>query len=82
MSVDVEGHEMDVFYGLDFNIYSPDVIVVEFLDLSLSKIEITNQNISRILNSDLYKFIISKNYTLVNFVYADLVFVKNNFEIN
>tara|TARA_B100000989_G_scaffold267946_1_gene222332 strand:+ start:241 stop:954 length:714 start_codon:yes stop_codon:yes gene_type:complete len=82
LSVDVEGHEMDVFYGLDFNIYSPDVIVVEFLDLSLSKIEIINQNISRILNSDLYKFIISKNYTLVNFVYADLVFVKNNFEIN
>mgnify|MGYP001177726685 CR=1 FL=1 len=82
LSVDVEGHELDVFYGLDFDKYSPDVIVVEFLDLSLSKIEIKSQNISRILDSNLYKFIISKNYTLVNFIYADLVFVKNSSDIN
>ena len=82
LSVDVEGHEMDVFYGLDFEKYSPDVIVVEFLDLSLSKIEISSQNINRILESDLYKFIVSKNYTLVNFIYADLVFVKNSSNLN
>ena len=77
LSIDVEGHEMQVLHGLDLDKYSPDVIVVEFLDLSLSKIEIKSQNINRILNSDLYKFVISKNYTLVNFIYADLVFVKN-----
>ena len=79
MSVDVEGHELKVFLGFDFEKYSPNVIIVEFLDLSLSKIEIKDQNIDNIINSDLYKFLTSKGYTLVNFIYADLIFVKNSF---
>ena len=29
LSIDVEGHELQVLQGLDFNLYSPDVIVVE-----------------------------------------------------
>ena len=80
MSVDVEGHELEVFLGFDFDRYSPSIIVVEFLDLSLSKIEIKNQNINNIINSKLFKFLTSKNYTLVNFIYADLIFVNNNFK--
>jgi len=80
MSVDVEGHELDVFLGFDFEEYSPNIIIVEFLDLTLSKIEIKNQNINNIFNSELYKFLISKNYTLVNFIYADLIFIKNDFK--
>ena len=79
MSVDVEGHELQVFLGFDFEKYSPNVIVVEFLDLSLSKIEIKDQNSNNIINSELYKFLTSKGYTLVNFIYADLIFVKNSF---
>ena len=79
MSVDVEGHELQVFLGFDFEKYSPNVIVVEFLDLSLSKIEIKDQNINNIINSELYKFLTSKGYTLVNFIYDDLIFVKNSF---
>ena len=77
MTIDVEGHELEVLKGFDFSKYNPQVIVVEFLDLTLPKIEIKNQNIEKILNSELYKFITSKNYTLVNLIYADLVFVKN-----
>lgn len=80
MSVDVEGHELDVFLGFDFEEYSPNIIIVEFLDLTLSKIEIKNQNINNIFNSELYKFLISKNYTLINFIYADLIFIKNDFK--
>tara|TARA_B100000787_G_scaffold33393_1_gene22947 strand:+ start:4280 stop:4987 length:708 start_codon:yes stop_codon:yes gene_type:complete len=80
MSVDVEGHELEVFLGFDFVKYRPNIIVVEFLDLSLSKIEIKNQNIDNIINSELYKFLTSKNYTLVNFIYADLIFVNNDFK--
>ena len=76
-TIDVEGHELEVLKGFDFSKYNPQVIVVEFLDLTLRKIEIKNQNIEKILNSELYKFITSKNYTLVNLIYADLVFVKN-----
>lgn len=80
MSVDVEGHELDVFIGFDFNKYAPKVIVVEYLDLSLSKIEIKNQNIHNIINSEIYKFLTSRNYTLANVVYADLIFINNNFK--
>ena len=65
--------------GLDFNFYSPNVIVVEFLDLSLPKLEIKNQNIDNLFKTDLYKFLISKNYILVNYIYADLIFVKKDF---
>ena len=79
LSIDVEGHELNVLEGLDFNFYSPNVIVVEFLDLSLPKLEIKNQNIDNLFNTDLYKFLISKNYILVNYIYADLIFVKKDF---
>lgn len=78
MSVDVEGHELEVLSGFDFEKYDPKVIVVEFLDLSQSKIEIKNQNVKNIIESDIYKFLVSKNYKLVNFIYADLIFVKNS----
>ncbi len=81
-SLDVEGHELDVFLGFDFEKYSPDVVVVEYLDLSLSKIEIKDQDINRILTSKLYNLMISKNYVLVNIIYADLIFVKKNSKIN
>ena len=79
LSVDVEGHELQVLEGFDFNLYSPDVIVVEYLDLTLSKIEVKNQNIENIFKTDLYKFLISKKYILVNYIYADLIFVKKDF---
>ena len=80
LSIDVEGHELQVLQGLDFDRYSPDVIIVEFLDLSISKLEIKNQSIENLFNTDLYKFLISKNYTFVNFIYADLIFVKKEFK--
>ena len=79
LSVDVEGHELQVLEGFDFNLYSPDVIVVEYLDLTVSKIEVKNQNIENIFKTDLYKFLISKKYILVNYIYADLIFVKKDF---
>ena len=80
LSIDVEGHELQVLQGLDFDRYSPDVIIVEFLDLSISKLEIKNQSIENLFNTDLYKFLISKNYIFVNFIYADLIFVKKEFK--
>ena len=80
LSIDVEGHELQVLQGLDFDRYSPDVIIVEFLDLSISKLEIKNQSIENLFKTDLYKFLISKNYTFVNFIYADLIFVKKEFK--
>ena len=79
LSVDVEGHELQVFEGLDFSLYSPNVIVVEFLDLNASKLEIKNLNVENIFNSEIYNFLTSKNYILVNCIYSDLVFIKKDF---
>ena len=79
LSVDVEGHELQVFEGLDFNLYKPEVIVVEVLDLNVKKLEIKNLNIENLLNTELYKFLISKNYILVNCIYSDLIFINKDF---
>ena len=79
LSVDVEGSELAILKTFDFTKYSPKVIVVEYLDLSLEKLEIKNLNINNIIKSEIYKLILSKNYTLANILHSDLVFINNNF---
>ena len=58
LSIDVEGHEREVLEGFDFSICRPDVIVIEYLDLSVKKIEVKNLNIDNLFKTDLYKFLI------------------------
>ena len=82
LSIDVEGHELKVLEGFDFNLYSPDVIVLEFLDLSVTNLEVKNLDIINVINSDLYKLLVSKNYILVNCIYSDLIFIKKEFRDN
>ena len=79
LSVDVEGSELAILKNFDFAKYSPKVIVVEYLDLSLKKLEIKNLNINNIIKSEIYKLILSNNYTLANILHSDLVFINNNF---
>jgi len=79
LSIDVEGHELEVLKGFDLNKYSPKVIVVEYLDLNVSKLEIKNLSTENVFNSEIYKYLVSKNYILVNNIYCDLVFVNKNF---
>ena len=79
LSVDVEGSELDIFKNFDFNRYSPKVIVVEFLDLSLKKLEIKNLNINNMIRSEIFELIQSKGYTLANVLHSDLIFIKNSF---
>ena len=79
LSVDVEGSELSILKNFDFTKYSPKVIVVEYLDLSLKKLEIKNLNIDNIIKSEIYKLIESNNYTLANILHSDLVFINNNF---
>ena len=79
LSIDVEGSELDILKDFNFEKYSPKVIVVEYLDLSLKKLEIKNLNIDNIINSEIYKLVVSKNYTLANVLHSDLVFIQNNF---
>ena len=42
-------------------------------------LEIKNLNIDNVIRSDIYKLIISNNYTLANILHSDLVFIQNNF---
>ena len=80
LSIDVEGHELQVLKGFDFNKYKPDVIVVEFLDLSSKKLEVKNLNIENLFKTELYQYLTTKNYILVNYIYSDLIFINKEFK--
>ena len=79
LSIDVEGSELSVLKNFNFHKFKPKVIVVEYLDLSLKKLEIKNLSIQHAMNSEICKLIISKNYTLANMIHSDLVFIYNDF---
>ena len=79
LSIDIEGDEMKALKNFNFLKYSPKVIVIEFLDLGLKNLEIKNLNIENVLKSDIFKFMVSKNYTLANWLHSDLVFINNKF---
>ena len=76
LSIDVEGTEIDVLQGLDFEKYKPKLVVLEFIDNNIK--EFYHQKISNILNSQLNKFMENQNYKLVNWIHDDLVYVPNN----
>jgi len=75
LSIDVEGLELQVLKGFDIKKYEPDLIILEFLQPEIK--EISQQNISRLLESEIYKYMINKEYKLINWIHADLVFVKD-----
>ena len=78
LSIDVEGYELKVLKGLNFNKYIPKIIIVEFLDIDATKWEIPFNNIDKVINSEIYSFLISKNYKFINWVNGDLVFINKN----
>ena len=85
MKIDVEGYEMKVLKGFDFKKYSPDLVLIEYvwtMDTHKKKIGFHNQNIQRILNSELYNFMSLNQYSLVNWLHTDLVFVANKIQNN
>ena len=74
LSIDVEGLELDVLNGFDISLYKPKIVVIEYLDLSIKKLEIKNLNIDNVINSSVYHFMKNNNYTLINWLHSDLVF--------
>ena len=78
LSIDVEGYEMNVLKGFDIKKYQPKIIVLEFLDNTLKKQEFYNQNIEKVINSTIYKFLSLNDYSFVNWFGSDLIFVNNN----
>ena len=79
LSIDVEGHEIEVIKSLDLIKYFPEMIVIEFLDRNiLDNLEFHNQNINYILKSEIYQHMIKNDYHLVNWLHSDLIFVHNS----
>ena len=79
MNIDVEGYEEKVLSGFDINRYKPNVISVEFLDLKMNELEIKNNNIDRLIGSNLYKYFTNNDYYFVNWLHGDLIFVHKDF---
>ena len=80
LSIDVEGHELDVIKGLDLEKYPVKIIVIEHQDPEMKKVEFYNQNIERTTQSDIYKYMKSRNYILINWLHSDLVFINKKFQ--
>ena len=79
-NLDVEGHEIDILKNFNIKYYKPKVISVEFIDYQMKKLEFKNNNINRVLQSNLYKYFISNDYHFVNWSHADLIFVHKDFK--
>jgi FkbM family methyltransferase len=73
LSIDVEGHELNVLKGFDIKKYKPDLIILEFIDPNIN--EFYHQKIENITNSLLYKYMDNNDYKLINWIHDDLVFV-------
>jgi len=81
LSIDVENHEYEVLKNFNFSEYKIDVIVAECIDLSQKKLEIHNQSLNFVMNSNIYKLLVSNDYKLINWIQSDLIFVRNDFEV-
>ena len=68
LSIDTEGSDFDVLKSLDFDEYKPKVIIIE------SHLN----NIDNILKSDIYNFLLKKNYSLRSWAYYSLIFLLPN----
>ena len=79
LNIDVEGYENKVLSGFNLQKYSPKIISIEYLDLKMQKLEFKNNNISNIINSELYKTMLSNNYFFINWLHGDLIFVHKDF---
>lgn len=80
ISIDVEGHELNVLKGLDINKYKPDLILIEYIDPKFKKNELFNQNIENIINSEIYKYLLNNGYVLINWIRSDLMFVNKELQ--
>ena len=78
MNIDVEGYEEQVLKGFNINKFKPYVISIEYLDLEMNKLELTNNDINNLLNSNLYQFFIKNDYYFVNWLHGDLIFVHKD----
>ena len=75
LDIDVEGHELSVLKGFDLRKYSPDLVTLEFLEKDI----FLDNKINNIINSEIYKYMISNGYKFVNWINSDLVFLREDY---
>ena len=80
LSIDVEGHELEVIKGFNLEKYKPSIVVIEYLDTSLNKIEIKNFNLQNVLNSKIHKMMTGHGYNMVNWLHSDLIYAHVSFK--
>jgi len=68
LSVDAEGHDLVVLQSLDFGRYDPSLIAVEIHETTLPKI----------MNNDLYVFLLNKGYALVGWCGLTLLMASSS----
>jgi FkbM family methyltransferase len=63
LTIDVEGHDLQVLKGLDFETYRPRMIIIEM------------HHFDKIEDTPIYKFLTAKNYVLMYFAVLNAYFV-------
>ncbi len=66
LTVDAEGHDLPVLESLDFDRYQPKLIAIE----------IQEDKLPEVMESELYRFLADKGYVMVNWVGQTLMFEK------
>jgi len=69
ISIDAEGHDLEILKSLNLNKYNPSVIAIESHEKSLEKVKSTNE----------FKHLIANDYDLVAWCGLTLVFASTNF---
>ena len=82
LSIDIENHEYEALKNFNFSKFRIDVIVIEIHDLSQKKLEIYNQSLDFVINSNIYKLLTNTGYKLINWVNSDFVFVLEDLNLN
>ena len=72
LSVDAEGHDLDVLRSLDFDTYNPKLIAVEAYQATLSEVQKT----------ELYQFLIQKDYCLVGWCGLSLLMANRDLQLS
>ncbi len=81
LSIDIENYEYEALKNFNFDKYNIDIIVTEVTDTNTKNLEIYNLSLENITKTNLYKLLIKNNYKLINWVNADLIFVKSTSDL-
>ena len=76
LSIDIENYEYEALKNFNFDKYEIDVIITEITDTNVKNLEIFNLSLENIVETNLYKLMLKNNYKLINWVNADLIFIR------